>query len=386
MTIKHPIVSVDWLNNNLEASNLIVLDATMKKVTDSSSEQSTIQIPSARFFDIKNTFSNTSNPFPNAVPSEEQFSTEAQKLGINKDSAIVVYDAKGIYSSARVWWLFKAFGHDNIAVLNGGLPEWLKANYKTESKQNKEFELGDFVANYNPEYFKFFDDIQNSIYNKNDLILDARSADRFNGLVEEPREGLRSGHIPNSKSLPYSELFDENKLKSDDELTSIFNTFNSTEKNLIFSCGSGITACILALGADLAGYKNLSIYDGSWTEYGSLTNKDDMESTTQWAKDELVAYILLYASQSDLIESNKEKNIIISKVDMNTFQRIHDEFDGDNDYQSIQKIIAGLKAHNYTKIDIDLLFADIKLLFFADGNFNVSERTMYKLLKKLLKV
>ena len=386
INFKKPIVSVEWLHNNLEVSNLIVLDASMKKVTDTHSEQTTIQIPSTRFFEIKHVFSNTSDPFPNAVPTEEQFTTETQKIGINNDSAIVVYDDKGIYSSSRVWWLFKAFGHDNIAVLNGGLPEWIKANYKTEPKQNRKFELGDFVANYNSTYFKFFDDIQSIIHNKSDLILDARSADRFNSLVDEPREGLRSGHIPNSKSLPYSELMHENKLKSDDELTSIFNTFNSKEKNLVFSCGSGITACILALGADISGYKNLSVYDGSWTEYGSLTKEDSMESNTSWIKNELVAYILLYASQSDMIESNKERNIIISKVDMNTFQIIHNEFDKDNDYQSIQKIMAGLKEHNYTKMDIDLLFADIKLLFFADGNFNVSERTMYKLLKKLLKV
>ena len=386
ISIPKPIVSVEWLHKNIEASNLIILDATMNKVTDGHSEQTNIQIPSARFFDINNVFSNTSDPFPNAVPSEEQFTLEAQNLGINKESAIIVYDDKGIYSSARAWWLFKSFGHNNIAVLNGGLPEWMKSNYKTEPKQKYKLEFGDFVANYHPEYFKFFHDIQNSVQNRNDLILDARSADRFNGLVEEPREGLRSGNIPNSRSLPYSDLMHENKLKSDDELTSIFNNFNVAEKNLVFSCGSGITACILALSADLVGYKKLSIYDGSWTEYGSLTNEDNMESNTHWTKDELVAYILLYASQSDLIESNKEKNIIISKVDMNTFQKIHDEFDKDNDYQSIQKIIAGLKAHNYTKMDIDLLFADINLLFFADGNFDVSERTMYKLLKKLLQV
>ena len=384
INIEKPIVSVEWLNQNLEASNLIVLDATMNKVTDTISEQTTIQIPTARFFDIKNVFSNTSDPFPNAVPSEEQFTLEAQKLGINKDSAIVVYDDKGIYSSARVWWLFKAFGHHNIAVLNGGLPEWIKANYKTEPKQKQTLEAGDFVAHYHSEYFRFFDDIRNSINNECDLILDARSADRFNGLVEEPREGLRSGHIPNSKSLPYSDLFDENKLKTDDELTLIFDNFNVTQKNLVFSCGSGITACILALGADIANYKKLSVYDGSWTEYGSLTNKDDMKSNAHWTKDELVAYILLYASQSDLIESNKEKNIIISKVDMKTFQKIHDEFDKDNDYQSIQKIISGLEEHNYTKMDMDLLLADIKALFFADGDYDITEQSMYMFLKRIL--
>lgn len=109
-----------------------------------------------------------------------------------------------------------------------------------------------------------------------------------------------------------------------------------------------------------------------------------MATKHHWTKSELVAYILLYASQSDMIVSNKERNVIISKVDMNTFQKVRDEFDKDNDYQSIQKIMSGLKEHNYSKMDIDLLLADIKMLFFADGNFNVSERTMYKFLKKLL--
>lgn len=384
INIEKPIVSVEWLNQNLTASNLVILDASMKKATESEDDLTSVQIPNTRFFDIKNVFSNLSDPFPSAVPSEEKFIEESQKLGINNDSAIVVYDDKGIYSSARVWWLYKTFGYDNVAVLDGGLPEWLNANYKTEPKQKQKTEIGNFKGTYNPKYFKFFDDIQNSIHNANDVILDARSADRFNGLVEEPREGLRSGHIPNSESLPYSNLFDGNKLKDKADLNSIFDNFKVTEKNMIFTCGSGITACILALGANIAGYKNLSVYDGSWTEYGSLTKEGSMESNAHWTKDELVAYILLYASQSDLIESNKEKNVIISKVDMDTFQKIHDEFDKDNDYQSIQKIIAGLKAHNYTKMDVDLLLADIKALFFADGNFNVSERTMYKLLKKLL--
>jgi len=384
INLEKPIVSVDWLHGNINASNLIVLDASMKKATDTDADSTKIQIPNARYFDIKNVFSNTSDEFPNAVPSEEQFTLEAQNIGINKDSAIVVYDDKGIYSSARVWWLFKAFGYDNIAVLDGGLPEWLISNYKTEIKQEHETDKGDFTGTYNVQYFKFFEEIIGLSQNNEHLILDARSADRFNGLVEEPREGLRSGHIPNSKNLPYTVLFEENKMKTAEDLNSIFNNFNVSDKNLVFSCGSGITACILALGADIAGYKNLTVYDGSWTEFGTLTNTEDMEGTIQWTKNELVAYILLYASQSDMIESNKERNIIISKVDMKTFQKIHNEFDKDNDYQSIQKIIEGLKAHHYTKMDVDLLLADIKLLFFADGNFNISERTMFKLLKKLL--
>lgn len=383
LNIKNPIVSVKWLHENLNAPNLVILDASMKKATEPDADLALIQIPNARFLDIKNVFSDLDDPFPNAVPSEIQFNRETQNIGINNDSAIVVYDDKGIYSSARVWWLLKAFGHKNIAVLDGGLPEWLKANFKTESKIKHHFEKGDFKGKYNQKHFKFFDDIQQSIKDENELILDARSSERFQGLVEEPRAGLRSGHIPNSQSLPYSKIKDGNKLKPKDELISIFDTFDIKDRNLIFSCGSGITACILALGADIAGYKNLSVYDGSWTEYGSLTD-DDMDNSSHWTKKELVAYILLYASQSDTIVSNKERNVIISKVDMKTFDKVRTEFKQDNDYQSIQKIIAGLKAHNYTKMDTDLLLADIKMLFFSDGKFDVSERTMYKFLQKLL--
>ena len=268
-----PLIQADWLYNHLNASNLVILDASIKKVTDTSHDLTSVQIPNARFFDIINVFSDLNHPFPNAVPSEEQFTNEARNLGINTDSAIVVYDDKGIYSSARAWWLFKAFGHENVAVLDGGLPEWIKFNYKTESKQKFESQPGDFIGKYNPQYFKFFDDIKRSIDNTDYLILDARSAERFQGLVNEPREGLRSGHIPNSKSLPYTELFIENKMKDWNELISIFNKFANSNKELIFSCGSGITACILALGANIAGYEKLSVYDGSWTEYGTLTNQ-----------------------------------------------------------------------------------------------------------------
>lgn len=153
MDIKSPIVSAEWLYQNLEASKLVILDASMNKVTDSNALNDTKQIPNARFFDIKNKFSNVAAPFPNTVPSSEQFSQEAQKLGINKDSAIIVYDDKGIYSSARAWWLFKAFGFKNIAVLDGGLPEWVNKGFQVEGKQDFIEKTGDFIAGYHPEFF-----------------------------------------------------------------------------------------------------------------------------------------------------------------------------------------------------------------------------------------
>ena len=269
--IKSPLVSVQWLNQNLNASNIIILDASIKKITDDNTLKELKQIPNTRFFDIKNKFSDVSATFPSTVPSVEQFTSEAQNLGINKDSAVVVYDDKGIYSSARAWYLFKAFGFSNVAVLDGGLPEWKIQNFKVSDKTNFKYDTGDFIAVYNKYYFKFFGDIELICSNTNCLIVDARSSDRFKGIVSEPREGLRSGTIPNSINLPFTSLISGNCFKSKEELRLIFEALNIADKNLTFSCGSGITACILALAAEISDYKNLSVYDGSWTEYGSLT-------------------------------------------------------------------------------------------------------------------
>jgi thiosulfate/3-mercaptopyruvate sulfurtransferase len=271
--IESPLVSSQWLHQNLNASNIVVLDASIPKVTDNNSLEETIQIPHTRFFDIKNKFSDVSAKFPSAVPSVDQFTNEAQKLGINKDSAIVIYDDKGIYSSARAWYLFKAFGCNNVAVLDGGLPGWKKESFQIEDKTSLEIEGGNFEGKYNSEYFKFFDDVKSISNDSKCLILDARSSNRFKGAVPEPREGLRSGTIPNSRNLPFTDLINGNCLKSNEELKAIFNNLAKPDKKLIFSCGSGITACILALAAEMVNYKNLSVYDGSWTEYGSLTKQ-----------------------------------------------------------------------------------------------------------------
>ncbi|TJY33333.1 sulfurtransferase [Pontimicrobium aquaticum] len=269
-----PIVSVEWLHNHLDNNNLLVFDASMPKVTSNSSASVVFQIPSAQFFDIKQVFSDVSAPFPNTVPSEEQFTKEVQNLGVNSNSMIVVYDDKGIYSSARVWYLFKAFGFNNVAVLDGGLPQWKTANYPLEAKQINARPKGNFIAKYNPKAFKFFNDIKASSSNAEHLIIDARSANRFKGISPEPRKGLRSGNIPNSVNIPYSELLvNGHCFKSKKAIEKEFNAINAKEQHLVFSCGSGITACILALGAELINKTDYSVYDGSWTEYGSLTTE-----------------------------------------------------------------------------------------------------------------
>ncbi|WP_353779956.1 rhodanese-like domain-containing protein [Winogradskyella sp. 3972H.M.0a.05] len=377
ITLNTSIVSVEWLHQHLDASNLVVLDATISKKSGDG-----IRIPKARFFSIKQKFSDVSAQFPNTFPNKEQFQDEARKLRINKDSAIIVYDDKGIYSSPRAWWLFKCFGFENVAVLDGGLPQWQLKGFNTTSYTVEVYDYGNFDAELNPSLITDFEGLQSFIESPNSLILDARSKARFNCEVPEPREGLRSGTITNSKNLPYTELLDGYCLKSTKELSEIFSKLVTGESTLVFSCGSGITACILALAATECNFESLTVYDGSWTEYGTLTDKQMNDN--HWTRDELIAYILLYASHSDLIEDNHERNVIISKVDMQTFQKIHDEFDNDNDYQSIQKILKGIEEHNYSKEDISLLLADIKVLFFSDGDYDVMERYMLNTFKKLL--
>jgi thiosulfate/3-mercaptopyruvate sulfurtransferase len=272
LKINKPLVSVNWLHQNIEATNLVVLNGTLPKVAAKKTIQKseTEHIPNARFFDIKKMFSIQGAQFPNTVLESEYFESKARELGINNDSCIVVYDEYGIYSAPRVWWLFKTMGFDNVAVLDGGFPAWKNKGFQVEEKQESNFELGDLTVNYNAKLLINSDAVLNSLNNSTKQILDARSLGRFNSTEPEPRAEIRSGHIPNSKSMPYSSVLNGSKLKSKTELQELFKELNTEPKELIFSCGSGITACILALGATVAEYEKLAVYDGSWTEWGSL--------------------------------------------------------------------------------------------------------------------
>lgn len=270
--INSPLVSIEWLSKNINAKNIIVLDATIPKVTSCNNnfdDISSNQIKNTRFIDIKNKFSDLSTELPNTMLNSVAFEKAARDLGINNDSAIVVYDSYGIYSSSRVWWMFKAMGHDNIAVLDGGFPEWEKAGFEIELKRFYSGNKGNFKADYNERYFNNFHDVLKAIENRDAIVLDARAENRFKGLVEEPRKGLRSGHIPTSLSFPYSKLITDNKMISKENISEVFTQIINNDKPLIFSCGSGVTACTLALGAEIIGLKNISVYDGSWTEWGS---------------------------------------------------------------------------------------------------------------------
>jgi thiosulfate/3-mercaptopyruvate sulfurtransferase len=269
--MKSPIVSVQWLKENLEDPDLIILDSSLQ-VNQSKvlAKHQNIQIVGARFFDIKNDFSDTTNPLPNTLPTPESFAKAAQKLGINATSKIVVYDSLGIYSSPRAWWLFKIMGHQNVWVLNGGLPAWQKEKYLIEKIKTKAYEIGDFRSNFDSKSVKTTREILANIDSKTAALIDARSTDRFFGESAEPRAGLRSGHIPGSMNIPYTAILQNGYFLSKEKLMALLPKFNQP---LIFSCGSGVTACIALLAYELVEDTNeKAIYDGSWTAWGQDEN------------------------------------------------------------------------------------------------------------------
>ncbi|MES2574609.1 MAG: sulfurtransferase [Bacteroidota bacterium] len=268
--MKKTIVSSKWLHEHLDDLDLIILEARLEQNQSNLENQfQDIQIKGARVFDIKNTFSDTQNPLPNTFPSATQFTIECQKLGINKNSTIVVYDTLGIYLSPRVWWMFNAMGHSNIYVLNGGLPEWIKEGFSTEIQKKKTYPKGDFEAKLQPELIKNKEQILENINSKEAVLIDARSPDRFHATIEETRIGIRNGHIPGSINIPFGNLLEDGKYKSKEALSEIFNL---NDKSLYFTCGSGITACILLLATELISDNPKAVYDGSWTEWGHSTS------------------------------------------------------------------------------------------------------------------
>jgi len=266
-------VSIEWLSQHIDTPNLIILDASLKKNQAAlNSGYSNIQIKGARFFDLKNTFSDQNSVFPNKMLSADSFTLECHNLGINKDSKIIVYDNLGIYSSPRVWWMFRLMGHKNIAVLDGGLPAWVSAKYPTEpiSKPSKAFKIGNFNANYQASWMVNKTQVKTNIEQPKAVLIDARSKERFLGSIPEPRKNLSSGHIPKSVNLPFTKVLRNGFLKKEEELVELVNFFKFEKKPLIFSCGSGITACIVFLALENILDNPKTLYDGSWSEWGLL--------------------------------------------------------------------------------------------------------------------
>lgn len=260
------IVSTHWLEQHLNEADLIILDASQStSVKKQENVHDGKYIPGSIAFKLKE-FSDLDSEFPNTLPSSEWFTQKCQELGVNQDSKIVVYDNTGIYWSPRVWWMFKTMGHERVAVLDGGLPAWIKEGKKTTSTLYIPKEKGDFKAKPQLELVKFFEDIQSNLAEDAFQVVDARSVGRFDGSSPEPREGLDSGHIPNSVNVPFEHVLKDGHFKSKDELQKIFERIGKSEK-LVFSCGSGLTACITMLAHHKVSNHISPIYDGSWTEW-----------------------------------------------------------------------------------------------------------------------
>ena len=269
MNFPKDLISCQQLTAIVDHPDLIILDASIAPVAGINApaqQWPAYALPNAKRFDIDKDFSCPSSTLPHTMPSKEQFQQNCQQLGINSNSLIVVYDCFGLFSSARAWYMFRAMGHTNVAVLDGGLPAWIAENLATINANSQPLEPGNFIAQPQDSYFCDVEHVLNATKNDNTTIVDARASQRFLGQVQEPRAGIRSGHIPNSQNLPYATLLTNSKLKPVNLLKEACTCY---EDSLIMTCGSGITACILALAAHLAGHQDITVYDGSWTEWGA---------------------------------------------------------------------------------------------------------------------
>tara|TARA_B100000945_G_scaffold108327_1_gene85886 strand:+ start:2386 stop:3186 length:801 start_codon:yes stop_codon:yes gene_type:complete len=254
------------------ASDLVLLDSSVPPVVPGyfsiNRDGEFAVIPGAQRFDYDQVVCKPNTTLPHMLPEPELFEEEVRKLGINNTSTVIVYDDVGLYASPRAWWMFKAMGHDKVAVLDGGLPKWLSEK-KEVSEKFSEASPGNFVAELDESLFCDFEVVLQGLDRSNCAVLDARSEFRFKGLESEPRPGVRSGHMPNAINLPFPKVLNGGLLKSEQELREIFASLVSeNQEKIITSCGSGITACILTLAADVAGFRDLSVYDGSWAEWG----------------------------------------------------------------------------------------------------------------------
>jgi thiosulfate/3-mercaptopyruvate sulfurtransferase len=276
------LVSVDWLHDHFNDLNVIVLDASYHLPTakrDPDAEFIEQHIPGALRFDIEE-ISDHEASLPHMLPTAEQFDEAMQDLGVGAGMQVVVYDSVGLFSAARAWWMFRYFGHDEVAVLDGGLPAWIEAGHPVESGRGKVVPPPHpFKSRVHPHWVVDADDLLQNIDSKEHLVLDARANPRFKGEAAEPRPGMRAGHIPGSANVPFSDLLDSEtgRFKSVDEVRSRFADAGVDHLPVVVSCGSGVTACVLALGLEIAGLPEPKLYDGSWSEWGS---RDDLPIET----------------------------------------------------------------------------------------------------------
>ncbi|MDA0997862.1 MAG: 3-mercaptopyruvate sulfurtransferase [Proteobacteria bacterium] len=270
----HALVSTEWLAAHLKSPDVRIVDATMflpGAGRNAKAEYRECHIPGAVYFDVDD-IADADNPLPHMMPSAEKFSSRVRKLGLGDGNRIVVYDAQGgAMAACRAWWMFRVFGHDDVAVLDGGLPKWLAEGRQTDDLPPNPRERH-FTARTNNFLLRSVEQMLDNVKSAREMVIDARSAERFAGKAPEPRAGLRSGHIPDSLNLPFNKLMspaDNQAMRSCAEIKAAFDAAGvDLSKPLVASCGSGITACVIAFAAYLIGTENVAIYDGSWTEWG----------------------------------------------------------------------------------------------------------------------
>ena len=271
-TGREPIVETSWLAEHLSAPDLAVLDASWHLPAmnrDGRREFLAEHIPSAQFFDIDELSDETSD-LPHMLPSTVKFASRMKEMGIGDGVRVVIYDSTGIYSAARAWWSLRAMGHNDVAVLNGGLPKWKDEGRPIEDGPARKRARMHFTPRFNAALVADLYDMKGYVRAGNSQIIDARPAARFRGEEAEPRPGLRRGHMPGARNLPYTELINPNgTLKSASEIREAFAQAGVEPQGaMVTTCGSGVTASILALALAAIGQPDVGVYDGSWAEWG----------------------------------------------------------------------------------------------------------------------
>ncbi len=269
-TSASPLVSAEWLRDAFERPDVVVLDASWHMPAtrrDGASEFELGHIPGSAFFSIDG-IADPASTLPHMVPTADTFAAAVGALGVGTGDHVVCYATDGIGTAPRAWWMFRLFGHERVSVLDGGLPAWTAAG-GTLVKGPARPRPRAFQATFNPARIRDLTAVRANLQAATELVVDARSAGRFAGTEAEPRPGLRGGHIPGSVNVPYQTLLDGPRMLPPEALRARLEAAGvAGDRPPVFTCGSGVSACTLALGLTLTGRDDWAVYDGSWSEWG----------------------------------------------------------------------------------------------------------------------